>query len=190
VLGARLLELNALFERSAWERGFYSEQLVGEIARAGGVRDLEAVPQDVRRAFVTALEVTPEWHRRMQAAFQRSVDAAVAKTVNLPASATVDDVWSLYLRAWRLGLKGITVYRYGSRPQQVLEFLGRLRARTIPARAGQPRLRRWLRRPPLRGVGSRGGPLRAGSEGSGAGVCGLVERGTLGPFRRHRIRRW
>jgi ribonucleoside-diphosphate reductase alpha chain len=123
VLGARLLELNGLFERTARERGFYSEALVAEIARTGGVRDLDAVPQDVRRAFVTALEVRPEWHLRMQAAFQRSVDAAVAKTVNLPASATVDDVWSLYLRAWRLGLKGITVYRYGSRPGQVRAFL-------------------------------------------------------------------
>jgi ribonucleoside-diphosphate reductase alpha chain len=123
VLGSRLLELNGLFERTARERGFYSEGLVAEIARTGGVRHLNGVPEDLRRAFVTALEVAPEWHLRMQAAFQRSVDAAVAKTVNLPASATVDDVASLYLQAWRLGLKGITVYRYGSRPGQVLAFL-------------------------------------------------------------------
>jgi ribonucleoside-diphosphate reductase alpha chain len=123
VLGSRLLELNPLFERTARERGFYSEELVGQIAQTGGVRHLDLIPEDLRRAFVTALEVAPEWHLRMQAAFQRSVDAAVAKTVNLPASATVDDVGSLYLQAWRLGLKGITVYRYDSKPHQVLAFL-------------------------------------------------------------------
>jgi ribonucleoside-diphosphate reductase alpha chain len=81
------------------------------------------VPDPVQRAFVTALEIDPEWHLRMQATFQRYADAAVSKTVNLPASASVEDVKSIYSAAWRARLKGITVYRYGSRSSQVLTFL-------------------------------------------------------------------
>lgn len=79
------------------------------------------MPEDVRGAFVTALEIAPEWHVRMQAAVQRHVDAAVSKkTVNLAAAATVDDVKGIFRDAWRLGAKGITVYRDGSRPHQRL----------------------------------------------------------------------
>jgi ribonucleoside-diphosphate reductase alpha chain len=96
---------------------------MADIARTGGVRGNDAVPEDARRAFVTALEVAPESHLRMQAAFQRHVDAAVSKTVNLPASASVEEVRSIYMAAWRARVKGITVYRYGSKPEQVLSFL-------------------------------------------------------------------
>ena len=123
VLGTRLVEVNPLFERVARERGFYSEELMTEIARTGGVGGNPAVPEDVRRAFVTALEIAPAWHLRMQAAFQRHADAAVSKTVNLPREATVDDVAGIYRAAWRARVKGITVYRYGSKPAQVLTFL-------------------------------------------------------------------
>lgn len=123
VLGRHLVETNPLFERLARERGFHSEQLVADIARTGGVRANPAVPDDVRAAFPTALEVSPGWHLRMQAAVQRHVDAAVSKTVNLPASATVEEVRGIYLAAWRARVKGITVYRYGSHPGQVLTFL-------------------------------------------------------------------
>lgn len=123
VLGGRLVEVNPVFERIARERGFYSDDLMAEIARTGGVGGSAAVPEDVRRAFVTALEVAPESHLRMQAAFQRHVDAAVSKTVNLPSSASVQDVREIYLAAWRARVKGITVYRYGSKPGQVLSFL-------------------------------------------------------------------
>jgi ribonucleoside-diphosphate reductase alpha chain len=123
VLDQRLTEANPAFERLARDRGFYSEELIAEIARTGGLRGNPAVPEDVRRAFVTALELSPEAHLQMQAAFQRHTDAAVAKTVNLPASATVEEVGAIYLRAWELGVKGITVYRYGSKPGQVLTFL-------------------------------------------------------------------
>jgi ribonucleoside-diphosphate reductase alpha chain len=123
VLGRELVEANPAFERTARERGFYSEELVSEIARDGGVRGNDRVPEDVRRAFVTALELAPEWHLRMQAAFQEHADAAVSKTVNLPPEATVGDVRDTFLDVWGMGVKGVTVYRYGSNPRQVLTFL-------------------------------------------------------------------
>ncbi len=123
VLGRQLLESNAAFERIARERGFYSEGLMSEIASAAGVRGNPAVPGDVQKAFVTALEIEPQWHLRMQAAFQEHADGAVSKTVNLPAHATIEEVRQIYLSAWRLRLKGITVYRYGSKAGQVLSLL-------------------------------------------------------------------
>ena len=128
-LGRHLLEINPLFERTARRRGFWSEQLMTDIAGAGVIPDDARIPADVRRAFVTATEIAPSAHLAMQAAVQRHIDAGVSKTVNLPASATVEDVKDIYLRAWRAGAKGITVYRYGSKPGQVLtlpsEHLGR-----------------------------------------------------------------
>ena len=123
VIGRRLLEVNPCFDRLARDRGFYRHELIAEIARRGGIRDYPRVPAEVRAAFPTAAEITPEWHLRMQAAVQRHVDAAVSKTVNLPADATVDDVRAIYLAAWKAKVKGITVYRYGSRQGQVLSYV-------------------------------------------------------------------
>jgi len=123
VIGRRLLEVNPCFDRLARDRGFYHHDLIAEIARRGGVREDPHVPAEVRAAFPTAAEITPEWHLRMQAAVQRHVDAAVSKTVNLPAEATVDDVRAIYLAAWKAKVKGITVYRYGSREGQVLSYV-------------------------------------------------------------------
>jgi ribonucleoside-diphosphate reductase alpha chain len=125
VLGRKLVETNPTFERLARDRGFYSDELIAEIARQGGVRGRREVPEAVRGAFVTALEIEPHWHLRMQAAFQEHVDAAVSKTVNLPSAVSVDDIKEIYRRAWRYGVKGITVYRYGSLPGQVLTFRSR-----------------------------------------------------------------
>ncbi|HLV58123.1 MAG TPA: adenosylcobalamin-dependent ribonucleoside-diphosphate reductase [Natronosporangium sp.] len=132
VLGRRLTEVNPLFESLARERGFYRDELMTGIARTGGVRDDPTVPPDIRRAFVTALEVAPQWHLRMQAAFQEHADAAVSKTVNLPPEATVADVRDIYLQAWHQRVKGITVYRYGSKDRQVLTFLSGDRANPRP----------------------------------------------------------
>lgn len=123
VLGRRLLEVNACFDRLARDRGFYDHDLIAGIARSGGVRGDSRLPAEVRAAFPTAAEIAPEWHLRMQAAVQRHVDAAVSKTVNLPADATVDDVRAIYLAAWKAKVKGITVYRYGSRREQVLNYV-------------------------------------------------------------------
>jgi ribonucleoside-diphosphate reductase alpha chain len=122
IVGRHLLEVNPYFDRLARDRGFYRDEMIAEIAQRGGVRGYPQLPAAVRAAFPTAAEIAPEWHLRMQAAVQRHVDAAVSKTVNLPATATVDDVRSIYLLAWTAKVKGITVYRYGSREGQILSY--------------------------------------------------------------------
>jgi len=123
VIGTKLVEVNPLFERVARERGFYSRELMLRIAKAGSIQDFGGIPEDVRRVFVTALDISPEWHVKMQAAFQKYVDNAVSKTVNLPHEATLEDVREVFTMAHRLKCKGITVYRYGSKREQVL-YLG------------------------------------------------------------------
>jgi len=120
--GARLFEINPLFERAAKDRGFYTSALLEKIARHGLVRDMKEVPPDVRRVFVTAHEIAPEWHVKMQAAFQKHVENAVSKTVNLPPEATPEDIEKVYRLAYRLKCKGVTVYRYGSKGGQVLNL--------------------------------------------------------------------
>lgn len=113
-VGPRVLTfVNQVFEEVARERGFYSEALMEEVARRGVVRGLAGVPADVQRVFVTAHEVSAEWHVRHQAAFQKHTDNGVSKTINLPHSATVEDVARAYLLAWELGCLGITVFRDG-----------------------------------------------------------------------------
>ena len=115
-----LLETNPYFEKVARERGFYSPELMDEVARSGSIRHMEGIPQDVKEVFVTAHDITPEWHVRMQAAFQKYTDNAVSKTVNLPRDATVEDVMKVYNLAYELGCKGVTIYRDGSKENQVL----------------------------------------------------------------------
>jgi ribonucleoside-diphosphate reductase alpha chain len=120
--GTRLFEINPLFEMTAKERGFYSAGLLEETARTGSVQEIGGVPDDVKKVFVTALDIKPEWHVKMQAAFQKYTDNAVSKTVNLPSDAAVEDVEKVFWLAYRLKCKGITVYRYGSKPEQVLNI--------------------------------------------------------------------
>jgi ribonucleoside-diphosphate reductase alpha chain len=126
--GTRLFETNPLFERIAKERGFYSGELLEEIAKTGSVQKIDKVPKDVKKVFVTALDIEPEWHVRMQAAFQKYTDNAVSKTVNMPKESTVDDVRRVFELAWKLKCKGITVFRYGSKPEQVL-YIGEVRTK-------------------------------------------------------------
>jgi ribonucleoside-diphosphate reductase alpha chain len=126
--GARLFETNYLFEKMAKERGFYSAKLFEEIARTGSVQKIDGVPDDVKRLFVTALDIEPVWHVRMQAVFQKSTDNAVSKTVNLPNSAKPEDVREIYDLAWKLKCKGVTVFRYGSKPEQVL-YIGEVKTK-------------------------------------------------------------
>jgi ribonucleoside-diphosphate reductase alpha chain len=114
-----MVEVNPLFEEIARERGFYSMELMEEIARTGSLQGTKVSP-DVQELFVTAHDISPEWHVRMQGAFQKYTDNAVSKTVNFPHSATEEDVARVFELAYELGCKGVTVYRDGSRETQVL----------------------------------------------------------------------
>jgi ribonucleoside-diphosphate reductase alpha chain len=115
--GARLLEVSPLFEKIAQDRGIYSPELKTEIARKGSVQHIAGMPPDLKDLFVTALDIPPEQHVKIQAAFQKYTDNAVSKTVNLPNNATVGDILNVYNMAYDLGCKGVTVFRYGSRNQ-------------------------------------------------------------------------
>ncbi|MEJ2040232.1 MAG: adenosylcobalamin-dependent ribonucleoside-diphosphate reductase [Desulfosarcinaceae bacterium] len=116
----KLVEVNPWFEAVARARGFYSEELMRTVASKGSLRDIEGIPDDVKKIFVTAHDITPEWHIRMQAAFQKHTDNAVSKTVNLPHDATEQDVRKVYDLAYDLDCKGVTIYRDGSKNNQVL----------------------------------------------------------------------
>jgi ribonucleoside-diphosphate reductase alpha chain len=118
--GTQLTEVNPEFERIAKKKGFYSQELIRKIARTGSIRDIEEIPEEIRKLFVTAFDISPEWHVKMQAAFQKHVDNAVSKTINFAAEATPDDVEKAYWLAYKMKCKGITVYRYGSKTNQVL----------------------------------------------------------------------
>ncbi len=120
--GTELVEVHPYFEELAKKRGFYSPELMKSIAQSGSIRDFQEIPQDLRRLFVTAHEVSPYWHIRLQGAFQKYTDNAVSKTVNFPKQASAEDVREVYLKAFELGLKGVTIYRDGSREEQVLSF--------------------------------------------------------------------
>jgi ribonucleoside-diphosphate reductase alpha chain len=117
-----LLEVNPLFEEAAKERGFYSEDLMRRIAKKGSIQDIEEIPKDIRRVFVTSHDITPECHLQMQAVFQKYTDNAVSKTVNFPSYATPKDIEKVFMLAYKLGCKGVTVYRDKSREQQVLNI--------------------------------------------------------------------
>ncbi|MBM4019232.1 MAG: adenosylcobalamin-dependent ribonucleoside-diphosphate reductase [Planctomycetes bacterium] len=118
--GARLFEVNPLFEEVARQRGFWTPHLLDDIAAAPSLAQVKAVPPDVARLFVTAHEIEAKWHVQVQAAFQKHVDNAVSKTVNLPFDAAVEDVSEVYQMACQTGCKGITVFRDRSRTHQVL----------------------------------------------------------------------
>jgi ribonucleoside-diphosphate reductase alpha chain len=118
--GEHLLEVNPEFIRVAKERGFYSEELVRSLSVVHSIQNVTDIPEDVRDLFLTAYDVIPERQVEIQAVFQKHVDNAVSKTVNLTQASTPDDVKAIYLDAFKLGCKGITVYREGSKVGQVL----------------------------------------------------------------------
>ena len=118
--GAQLVEVNPYFEEVAKSGGFYSEELMQQLANGAHLSEIDGVPDEVKRLFVTAHEIQPEWHVRMQAAFQKSTHNAVSKTVNFPQEATREDIAKVYMMAYQEGLKGITIYRDRSRESQVL----------------------------------------------------------------------
>jgi ribonucleoside-diphosphate reductase alpha chain len=118
--GTRLIDVNPYFERIAKERGFYSSPLMEGIAGNNSIQEMAEIPEDVKRIFVTAADVDPEIHVRMQAAFQRHCDTSISKTINFPSDASRDDVKTAYWLAYKLRCKGVTIYRDGSRTDQVL----------------------------------------------------------------------
>jgi ribonucleoside-diphosphate reductase alpha chain len=118
--GTPFVEVNPYFEEAAKKGGFYSDDLMKKLAEGAHLSDIKGVPDKVKKVFVTAHEITPEWHVKMQAAFQKSTDNAVSKTINFPHEATREDVSHAYMLAYDEGLKGITIYRDRSRDTQVL----------------------------------------------------------------------
>jgi ribonucleoside-diphosphate reductase alpha chain len=120
--GTQLFEIHPVFEKIAKEKGFYSQEVLAKIARSGSLQKIKKIPGEIKRIFVTAFDVNPAQHLKIQAAFQEYTDNSVSKTINLPHDATVDDVRKIYSMAYRLKCKGITVYRYGIKKKQVLSF--------------------------------------------------------------------
>jgi ribonucleoside-diphosphate reductase alpha chain len=116
--GKKLPEVNRIFKQVASERGFYSSRLESQIARTGTIQNVKTIPTPVRRVFKCAFDIAPQWHIKMQAAFQKHCDAAVSKTVNLPRNATPATVEKAYKLAYQLGCKGITVYRQRTRDNE------------------------------------------------------------------------
>ena len=120
--GTEMIEVNPVLREELISRNIYSDELMHEIAKAGSLNHIDSIPEDIKRVFVTAHDVPPEWHLKMQAAFQKHTDNAVSKTVNFANSATEEDVHKVYMLAYRLGCKGVTIYRDGSRDFQVLNI--------------------------------------------------------------------
>jgi len=138
--GEELFEINPYFKQALIEEGLYSKELIEEVIQKGSLKDIKGIPEAFKRIFVTALDIPPEMHVRMQAAFQKYVDNAVSKTINLPNSATKEDVEKIFLLAYKLGCKGITVYREGSRSQQVLNIPAKKEEKVKPEPRTRPRV--------------------------------------------------
>lgn len=120
----KFLEVHPIFEEMAKEKGFYSRELMENLSKKASIQNVKAIPEDARKIFITSHDVSPEWHVRMQAAFQKYTDNAVSKTVNFPKEASQEDVKKVFWLAYREGCKGITIYRYASRGKQVLNIEG------------------------------------------------------------------
>jgi ribonucleoside-diphosphate reductase alpha chain len=120
--GTRMVEVNPFFKKIAKEKGFYSPQLMEQIAQEGSIQDIAGIPEEIKAVYVTSHDISPECHIRIQAAFQKFTNNAVSKTINFPHEATPEDVHKTYLMAYHQGCKGVTIYRYGSRETQVLNL--------------------------------------------------------------------
>ena len=120
--GAKLFEMHALFSGELRHRGLYTKELMAEIGRSGSIQELSEIPEDLKRLFVISFDVSADQHLKVQAAFQKYTDNSVSKTINLPPDASIEDVAHIYLLAHELKCKGITIYRYGTKENQVLTF--------------------------------------------------------------------
>jgi ribonucleoside-diphosphate reductase alpha chain len=135
--GAKFIEANPYFEQAARDGGFYSEELMQKLADGAHLKDIDGIPENVKKVFVTAHDIEVPWHVRMQSAFQHHTDNAVSKTVNFPREAVAADVGKVYMMAYEERLKGITIYRDGSRENQVLTT-GKKEAPAKPAEEARP----------------------------------------------------
>lgn len=149
--GTELVEVNPLLQEAAAQRGFDSPEIMKEVASKGTLHGVAGVPEEIRDIFVTSHDIEPEWHIKMQAAFQKYTDNAVSKTVNFPNSATVEDVAEVYISAYKLGCKGVTVYRDGSRDVQVLTKGSEKPAAKVEVLAEQEAVRPTPAKPKPRG---------------------------------------
>ena len=120
--GTKLFETNSLFEDVAHAKNFFSPELIMKITKFGNLNGIKEIPEDVKKLFLTAHEISPGWHVKMQAVFQKYTDNAVSKTVNLAENATIKDVENVFWHAYKLNCKGITIYRYNSKSSQVLNL--------------------------------------------------------------------
>ena len=127
--GQQLMEVNDQFEKVARERGFYSSEIMSQIAKKGSVQSIADIPQDVKDVFVTAPDIAPEWHIKMQAAFQRHCDSSISKTINFANEATEEEVRTIFLMAHEESCKGVTVYRNGCRDNQPMALAGEEKAK-------------------------------------------------------------
>ena len=116
----RLFEINPVFKKMAIDIGIYNDDLLEAVSRTESIQNISLIPQEMRELFVTTFDISPAWHVKMQAVFQKYVDNAVSKTITLPATATRKDVEEAFLTAYSSGCKGVTVFRSGSKPKQVL----------------------------------------------------------------------
>lgn len=144
--GKELIQVNPVFEEIARKRGFYSKKLMKKISGEPSIQEVEEIPKDVRNLFVTTFDIDPEWHIKIQAAFQKHVDNSVSKTINFPYEASEEEVREAYFLAHKLGCKGITIFRTGSRRQQVLNIKDKNKEskRTeekVPEKEASPELR-------------------------------------------------
>ncbi len=119
--GERMVMPDPVFEELAKDGGYYDDELMKKVAKKGRLEGISGIPEDTKELFKTALEITPEWHIRMQGIFQKYVDNAISKTVNFPNDASKEDIKRVYDLAYDLKCKGVTVYRTGSRQEQVME---------------------------------------------------------------------
>ena len=120
--GAKLFEMHTLFSSELRQRGLFTKELMAEIGKSGSIQQLNEIPEDLRRLFVISFDVSADQHLKVQAAFQKYADNSVSKTINLPPDASIEDVAHIYLLAHELQCKGITIYRYGTKENQVLTF--------------------------------------------------------------------
>lgn len=120
--GTRFFETHPMFEMELRRRGLYSKELMADVGRVGSLKEISSIPDDLKRVFITSFDVSADMHLRIQAAFQEHTDNSVSKTINLPADATVEDVRNIFMKAHELKCKGITIYRYNTKRDQVLSF--------------------------------------------------------------------